>query len=80
MNFLLYSINCAIYSRNRENGGFVTTTSDSLRNSMHSSLLKSPFPSRIVKLFLLLLSNNSISDKSTAPSPFKSGTSVISIL
>ena len=39
-------------SLNNENGGFVTTTSASLRSATHSSLRKSPFESSNVLLFL----------------------------
>ena len=41
-----YLISCAMYSLNREKGGFVTTISASFRISMHSGLLKSPSPVR----------------------------------
>ena len=41
-NFFLYSTSWAIYSRNRENGGLVTTISDCFSNAMLSALRKSP--------------------------------------
>ena len=43
-NFLSYSISWATYSRNRENGGLVTTMSACLSSSMLSALRKSPSP------------------------------------
>src|SRR5688572_260576 len=41
-NFFPCSMSCATYSRNRENGGLVTTMSACLRNATHSELRKSP--------------------------------------
>ena len=78
INFLLYSISCVTYSLNSENGGLVTTTSDCLSRSIHSSERKSPSPfNKTGGLFFNIISK---SDKSIAPSPFSSFTSVISIL
>src|SRR3972149_5190791 len=79
-NFLLSSASCLTYSRNSENGGFVTTISASLSSSTHSSLRKSPFPFKGVAVFLLLFNKFFTSSRSIAPSPSISGTSVISIL
>lgn len=41
-NCFSYSKSCATYSRNSENGGLVTTTSDSCKSSRHSRERKSP--------------------------------------
>lgn len=41
---------CAIYSRNKLNGGFVTTISASFNNSIDSGLLKSPSLTAVVFL------------------------------
>src|SRR3989338_4080532 len=79
-NLFLCSTSCATYSRNRENGGFVTTISASLSNFVHSSLRKSPPPRRGVAVFLSCFSKYSTSSRFIAPSLSVSGTSLISIL
>src|SRR3989344_6768434 len=77
-NCFLCSKSCVIYSRNKLNGGLVTTMSDCLSNSTHSSLLKSPSPSSGVhSLFLLVLSCFAISSSVKEPSPSTSPTSLI---
>ena len=79
INFFSYFINCPMYSRNKEKGGLVTTISACLSNSMHSCERKSPL-FNIDNTFLSFFKRYCTSDKSTAPSPFSSLTSVISTL
>ena len=78
--FFLYSTNCAKYSRNRENGGFVTTISASFSNSIHSCERKSPFPLSMEITFLSFCMRYFTSARLIAPSPFTSVTSVISTI
>src|SRR3990167_6355118 len=77
-NCFLCSKSCVVYSRNKLNGGLVTTMSDCLSNSTHSALLKSPSLSRGVhSLCLLVLSCFEISSSVKEPSPSTSPTSLI---
>ncbi len=69
-----------MYSRNRENGGLVTTMSASSSSATHSLLRKSPSPFSGVMALASLRSRYSTSARSIAPSPFASGTSLISTL
>ena len=80
-NFLSYFTSCATYSRNRLNGGLVTTMSDCSSNFIHSSLRKSPSPSRgCHSLFLLALSCSAMSCRLNEPSPLISPTSLMTNL
>jgi len=71
MNFLLYSISCATYSRKSEKGGFDITMSASFKSAIDSSLLKSQLLLRDVFIASL---------KSIFQSLFKSSHLVISNL
>ena len=80
INFLLYFINMEIYSRNKENGGLVTTTSASFRSSKHSFERKSPSPSSTDNSFSPDLKSSATSSISIPPSPVLSYTFVTTAL
>src|SRR3989344_3130181 len=80
INFFLYSTSCATYSRNKENGGLVTTISASSSSLMHSSLRKSPSPFRAVAMLASFFKSHFTSAIPTAPSALVSVTSLSSIL
>ena len=76
----LCSNSTEIYSLNNENGGFVTTISDSSSNSKHSLLRKSPSPSSSERLFSPDLKSSATSNISMPPSPVLSYTFVTTAL